>query len=636
MERAAEAFLAGKNGFKASMVMLAALLVNLATAIYATQLFSTSYPLGMDTFSHLPKLLYMVDNGLASWFFDWYAGMPLFLFYPPLSYFFAYLPTLLGLNPLLSYKLVEVVFILAAPIVFYFFCRRLGLSGERAAYATLFFSLIPFIPLNSIVFGRFPNIVAMPFYLAALIFFFEAVETHSKRSVLAAGGFFALTLLTHHLSAYILTISVAILLLNVLFGRESFRAKLRKVFSLSSPLIFGLLLSSFWLIPFLVYLKYWHQLSFNPSSLYYLPVASVIFILTVLGVSMLSERLSKTKDMYSRVMLAWVFLFFIYGAYLLPGELLLPGGGEVDLMRFQLYASIPLAVALATREKYDFGLVSRKLFGGYVSTSLLVTLLLTVNVVAGAVILASTPQVVAQEVDVGRIPPEIAGYLASQQCFGRILAIDCPFWVYLLPHYTGKRLIDGWYPQGSILVMLKKVGKTYTLNNCKNDGLIRHFIERADDYGIRWILVSEEGRTYLLQNSHFKPVLEAEGIILYENQHKVSYVDVKPQAKVSWSWSRDKIELRVESSSERTEVIVKEAYFPAWKAYDNGVSIPLKQSELGFMKLTLQGRGEHRVTLLFEEDVTVQHEIKRVVDEGIEQLKEKVSSITPIRMLEKA
>lgn len=600
------------------------MLVNFVTAAYATQLFSSGYPLGMDSFSHLPKLLYLVENGFVSWFFDWYGGMPLFLFYPPLAYLVAYALTLPGLSPLLSYKLIETLFILLTPLTLYLFCRKLRLSREQSAYVVLLFSLIPFIPLNSIVFGRFTNIVAMPFYLVALIFFLDAVERLSKRSMLLAGVFFSLTLLTHHLSAYILVITLAILFLNMLIERESFRMKFRRAFSLGSPIALGLILSSFWLIPFILYLKYWHQISFNPSSIYYIPVATVVFVFTVIGVSLLASRLLKLKELYSRTILVWAVLFLAYGAYFIPGSLLLPGGSEIDLLRFQLYASIPLAILLVTREKYDFKGLSRRIFGEPLNTPLLIVILLTVNVVAGAAILASTPEVVAQEVDVGEIPREVVDYLASREDFGRILAIDCPYWVYLLPYYTDKRLIDGWFPQGSILVMLKKVGKAYTLNSCRDDRLIRHFIERADDYGIKWVLVGSCGHAYLLENSQFKQVLKTGNIIIYENPHKVSYVEAKPKAQVSWSWSRDKIEIYLETQACRTLLTVKEAYFPAWKAYDNGVRIPLQQSELGFMKLTVKGEGKHKIVLVFEKyEEEVPQKLKDTMDKSLEKLKEK-------------
>jgi len=615
---------ASRPNLKIPCIMSVGFLINLLTAIYATQLFSANYPLGMDSFSHLPKLLYVVDNGWTSWFFDWYAGMPFFLFYPPLAYMLAYLPTLLGLDSMLSYKLVEVLFILATPVTLYFFCRRLRLSREQAAYVILIFSLIPFVPLNSIVFGRFTNIVALPFYIIALIFFFEAVESYSKRSMLLAGGFFALTLLTHHLSAYILVITVAILLLNVLAGREDFKVKFRKVFSLGSPMVLGLILSSFWLLPFLLYLRYWHQVSFNPSSLYYIPIASVVFVLMVIGISLFLSKVLRLKDLYSRVILTWAILFLIYGAYFVPANVLLPGGAEIDLMRFQLYASIPLAIILVTKENYDFRGILRRLFGEKLNIPFLIVLLLTVNVVAGAAILASTSEVIAQEVDVGRIPPAVENYLASKQDFGRVLAVDSPYWVYLLPYYTGKRLIDGWYPQGSILVMLKKVEKIYTLNSCKDDKLIRHFIDRAEDYGIKWVLVGSQGRHYLLEDSNFKPVLEAEGMTLYENLSRISYVDSNPPVEASWSWSKDEIRLDIETSAEHTTIIIKEAYFPAWKAYDNGVNIPLEQSELGFMKLNIEGKGKHKIRLIFEKyDEKLSKEIKMVVEKevkGISQL----------------
>jgi uncharacterized membrane protein YfhO len=89
-------------------------------------------------------------------------------------------------------------------------------------------------------------------------------------------------------------------------------------------------------------------------------------------------------------------------------------------------------------------------------------------------------------------------------------------------------------------------------------------------------------------------------------------------------WSEDEIRLEIETSVEHTTIIIKEAYFPAWKAYDNGVNIPLEQSELGFMKLNIEGKGKHEVCLIFEKyDEKLSKEIKMVVEKevkGISQL----------------
>lgn len=109
------------------------------------------------------------------------------------------------------------------------------------------------------------------------------------------------------------------------------------------------------------------------------------------------------------------------------------------------------------------------------------------------------------------------------------------------------------------------------------------------------------GRTYLLQNSAFKPVLEAGNVILYENVNPVSYVEAEPPAEVEYTWSKDLISLTVKTEAPITRITVKEAYFPAWKAYDNGVEIPLSKSELGFMVFTLKGEGLHQVNLVFED-----------------------------------
>ena len=613
-------------------ILLAAIALNFAIAIFSTQLFTDKYPLGMDTFSHLPKVFYLYENGPVAWFFDWYAGMPLFLFYPPLSYMIAYLPTLMGLDPTLSYKLTETAFLMATPFLIYLLARRMGIPPVKAACATLIFSLLPPVVLNPALFGRFPNIVALPFFLATLICTLDVIAANSskrKLKTLLAGIFFALTLLSHHLSAYILTLLLAVLILNLLLEKEHIKSKVRRVFSVGSPLLIGLICSSFWLIPFILYLKYWHQTLIDTSSIHYIPVATVICGATILLLSWVTDRFIKPKDFYGRVIVVWSILFSLYGAYYIPADLLLPAGGQLDLLRFQLYASP--AYAFLFTKKFSFArlrigfpsfLQGRNLLKGL---SVITVLMLVLNMFIGALIFVSMPDVVAREVHVGKPPQPIIDYLNERECFGRVMAIGCPFWVYLLPYYTDKRLIDGWYPQGSILVMLKKIDKHHTLNNCEDEKLLKHFIENAEEYGIKWVLLGDESKRYLLEGSGFKPVLSSDGIILYENSKPVSYIDVEPTAEVSYSWGKDEIKIWLHTEAEETRLIVKEAYFPAWKAYDNGVEIPLQKSELGFMKLTVKGEGSHIIRIVFTE---VGEEAIQKAKKEIENLKEKTETVT--------
>jgi hypothetical protein len=173
--------------------------------------------------------------------------------------------------------------------------------------------------------------------------------------------------------------------------------------------------------------------------------------------------------------------------------------------------------------------------------------------------------------------------------------------------------------------MLKKIDKHHTLNNCEDEKLLRHFIERADDYGVKWVLLGEKSKNYLLENSGFRFILEADGIILYENLNPVSYIDVEPQAQITYAWGKDEIKIWLHTDSEETRLTVKEAYFPSWKAYDNDVEIPLQKSELGFMELKVTGKGFHTIRIVFTE---IGEEALQKAKIEMENLKEKTETVT--------
>lgn len=583
---------------KEKNILLVVFGLNLILAVLATKPFSESYPIGMDSFSHLPKVLYLSRYGFSQWFFDWYCGFPYLVSYAPLAYIFAYLLTFIGVNPTLSYKLTEIFFLTLTPFAFYKLAKKLGLEESRAAYATLIFSVFPSTTQNYLVFGRFTNIVSYPFLILTLIFMFDVLECFRKRSFILASTSFCLTLLTHHFSAYILLLIMVICFFTLTQEEKELRKALKSLAKLIGILLVGCVFSSFWLIPYYTYKDYWTLTSQNSTTL----LASLTLLaLTVVLASLTVKKAFKPKNFKNTFILVWMFIFIFLGSGFLPLKYFLPFGGEVDFLRFQLYLAIPLSLLLVNLEGYSLGRLGKKflLQQKLDKPKIWFLVVVVLNILIMGIILQVFPTVLAEEVWPEEPPPQLIQYIRERSEWGRILPIDCPFWVYSLPHLTGKPLVDGWYPQGCILSKIK-FSTRKTINHYSNETILKHFIDNAKLYGIKWVLVGNNSKTHLLKNSGFHKVLETSKFMLFENSLNLTYIETNPKtSKVKYIQRTDSILISLETKNLKTKVLVKETYFPGWIATENNKEIPIYPDENGFICFNVYGVGEHTIILRF-------------------------------------
>ena len=566
------------------------------TAIFSSRIYSFELPIGMDTFSHLPKVAYISKFGPSFWCYDWYCGYPIFTSYAPLSYLLVYPLTLIGLDAIFSYKLVEVLFLLVAPLCFYKFCRAYSLERRKAFYATMIFSIFPSVIHNPLIFGRFPNIVSFPFFILTLMFTFKATENFSKKYFLLASILFTLTLLTHHFSAYILSLVFLIYALSLIFEIKNVGLKtlLTKMLILIGILFLSFIFSAFWLLLYIVDLTYW--VSFYTQNVNPLISAALLILLTALTIICLKSFASYTS-VKSLFTLAWAFLFLVFSSYFFPLTYFLPFGGSIDFMRFQLYLSIPFSLLIAGgRSRF---LKTKGKSESLKDIKLVVVFLLILNIIIFFAVFQFFGETVREEVFCESIPEPVILYLKNNKEYGRILTFKCPFSVYLLPSQTGKPLVDGWYPQGSVLPIIKFNVKK-TLTRIEDESLISTFIKKSQVFGVKWVLLGDPGKAYLLQNSSFKKVLNFSRYILYENTLNISYVETNPKTELKWSQTRDMIRIIVEvNSRERLNVTVREAYFPGWTGWDNSEWLNISPTKNGFISFELKGVGKHNVTLTF-------------------------------------
>ena len=210
-------------------------------------------PMGVDSSSHLYKIMFMHDSYrlhgfISDWSPGWYGGFSPFQLYPPLSYYIVFYLALAGLGPIAAYKLVELLFYIAAPITVYFLALELKLSRTESLASAAIFTFTPSVVENLLFYDRFPNLVALPAMNVFLIAFHKLLTGRLKlRYVSAPGLLLAALILTHHLTA-LLAFSVALLMaLTWALAKGRLRESLIGATAVPASSIAA---SSFWLVPF--------------------------------------------------------------------------------------------------------------------------------------------------------------------------------------------------------------------------------------------------------------------------------------------------------------------------------------------------------------------------------------------------
>ncbi|MEM3070857.1 MAG: 6-pyruvoyl-tetrahydropterin synthase-related protein [Candidatus Bathyarchaeia archaeon] len=333
-----------------------------------------------------------------------------------------------------------------------------------------------------------------------------------------------------------------------------------------------------------------------------------------------------------------MFLWFGLGGFMVPftGEMsppfmrapLIPYiWSKLDVHRFWLYLSIPgslLGAPILSKV-----LRKAKFNRRYMWMALSIILILAAGGFVKAAWALTHPindylpedyTIVNQE-----IPEGIIRYLSSDPWNGRILAIHCPFWIYLLPLYVeDKTLVDGWYPQGKILEPLYKINdyRLIDLEAASNDTerirYWRNLINDSDTLALNWILIggsNESLKSLLIHGSGFKEVYTepyGEGnITIYRSITRHSLISWSPGIPDGISLTRvapDKMRLEVSGDSNPLNITVREAYFPTWRARIDGRELTVSRDSFNFISLNIDGpinRGGIEIYHLYNWNVPV-------------------------------
>ncbi len=648
-------------------------------------------PLGVDSTSHLFRVMLMTksyrENGhFPEWNPYWYGGTPLVLLYPPLTYYLAVTPSILGLDPVLSYKLLDVVFFLLGPIGIYYLSRTLRIRHVQSIFAAFFFSFSPSVIDNYLFYDRFPTIVSIPVVCLFLIIFSRALnDDHKWRFVIMSGILFGITVLLHQLSALCAVLLGFLLALSrELAGRKQ-PALMRAIARLSMATVIGLSLSSFWFVPFVeasgrllsnpfynrnvefpfIRLSYflidvvtyafgavhfvlsaiviWGYSSRRRSIRGYVPstfaamlLGMILFesgeglglgavkvsgqMIVVLSLFCLLYFTVRSRETFPETnwgifcAILWFVVFFwlSLGSFALPFVVVYPFSAlwkALDVHRFWLYLTLAMSIlsAIGLRRFMQVKIRANGWKRWAIPALLLGIVIMGGCVKVGYTVTHNVSEFLPYSPLNSDIPPELVKYFKSDSTYARILALRCPLWVYVLPCYVGKPLVDGWYPQEKLLkpileindyriLDLESAGPVEPKDSPNRTRIWRSLILSSKMLAIKWVLVGrvpEETRIQLFNETSFRSdsqfAYKQGDITVYRTSEPIEMAELSPSDAGNAVFSRDgpdKFSLKFSDTRGEPSVVVKEAYFPTWRAIANDREIEIRKDEEGFMLIT--------------------------------------------------
>lgn len=196
---------------------------------------------------------------------------PIFVFYPPLTYFLGAILIFLGFNVLIATKLLYILGFLMGSIGVFFFLRSL-IDNLPALTGSLIYSLIPYRAVELYVRGDLAEFLAYSFFpwlLWTNLKFLKGTKNILNICILSL--FITILVILHNLSAFIYSLFLIILNLFYLFFSRS-TEKVNIIKGLFLSVILAILLSTFYWLPLIIESQYVriNKLVLFPYSDYFL------------------------------------------------------------------------------------------------------------------------------------------------------------------------------------------------------------------------------------------------------------------------------------------------------------------------------------------------------------------------------
>lgn len=568
--------------FKKAGKVLSRNIVFIALAIAVLGRLAVIYPLntnlleGSDFTAHAPKVWYLANEyeKYGDWDPFWYGGYPIFKYYSPLSYYMGGFFALFA-DATIAYKIIIDIFFLLAPFAFYIFIKGFNLGDAQKAAGILGFS---FFITNIYYFwnNAFPTVVNTVFIIFTWIFFKKYAENKNRKNLAFASIFLGLSVLTHQLTAFF---NLVLVVSWLVIKYRNFPLK---------PVILGLLVPSFWLIPFLLgfeksILKFPEIFSFANNIIYHIGTVGLFSLSAFISILILLSLKYRVEKSFLAVML-------IIGAVILFSQ------------QFRIISLIPIPLGIFIAQIYG----NAKNFPG-----MIINFFIVVIVASFALLFFSyhafsfsgheTWEVPSAGNRVIYIPSPREFCMPEEKCYKF-------FYSAYLPLRGNQQIMGGWFQESQRIGKLKETKDPYLakINNPPNVSDDEYYSLLKSGF-VNSVVVNRfypEYVKYFEGSRHFKKVNETEHFIVFNQDTPASYIELNNKS-VEYRFERNKNEIKIWLDCEPGELIIKESYDPDWRIYDAADSAVLSfdVSKDGFIKTNITGAGRCEIRLNYNKDI---------------------------------
>jgi len=227
---------------------ISAVLLAVAGAIILAQTaqYAGIFPI-RDASSYVSGIYFMNEYGFHQPVPNWDHGFGhiSFLMYPPMFAFLSVPVYAMAGSATFAYAFLLTLFPILMLLLLYFNRKALGLDRTKAILLSLLFIFNPIFVSRMFRTGRLPELVGWFFFLACFLIVMHYRDRKIDKWFYLFGIFYALAILSHPLTALLLSIFIISLLLSKIYERRA-----REVLDIVAASLIGLLLCSFWLVPF--------------------------------------------------------------------------------------------------------------------------------------------------------------------------------------------------------------------------------------------------------------------------------------------------------------------------------------------------------------------------------------------------
>jgi hypothetical protein len=277
-------------------------------------------PLGLDALGHLSKVSYIKKFGFPSWDMSWYCGAAFLKFYPPLMYIFLSFFE----NPAFGMNLLSFLSIFLTSVGIYMAAYEISAKSLPPFFSGLLFLTVLNISYYYISVGNHPYVFAM-WTLPFSLLFYERLKKE-KNAVLLLNLTLLISILSH--------IFVALCAFSLLFLRSLLSNKFdarelsSKLFNFVIVVLPSILISGFWLVPFITHSLHLingdaeytptliQLMGFGERTTWGISAGSIgvpFFLFLYSAYIFLTTRKLRTSNLSYLFLSAIVFLFALFG-----------------------------------------------------------------------------------------------------------------------------------------------------------------------------------------------------------------------------------------------------------------------------------------------------------------------------------